>query len=142
MPGVSWDLTLKLDNNALTGLVRAGGEVDAAASRAAARTRDRAKSNLTAAGRIDTGALRQSIVAERVSNGSNYVTYRVGSPLDYARWQEEGVRGPIYPRHARVLRFKPKGSSRFIFRPRVSGFPGAHYLRDAFTALSSQDFAA
>lgn len=138
----SWDLTLQLDDRAINGLTAPGGLADQATMRAAGRARDRAKMNLTRAGRIDTGLLRQSIVAERVRSSNNSVTYRVGSPLDYAIYQEEGVRGPIYPRRARVLRFRPKGGGAYIFRPYVSGFPGAHYLRDAFAATSAQDFAA
>lgn len=128
------------DRQAYVALNQPSGMVDEGVGKAAGWVRDRAKMNLTAAGRIDTGALRQSIVSERYRNSTSRVTYLVGSELEYARWQEEGVRGPIYPRRARVLRFKPKGSSAFIFRPKVSGFSGAHYLRDALNELNMNDF--
>lgn len=109
--------------------------------RAAGRVRDRAKQNITAAGRIDTGALRNSIVGRRVRQGGRGVWYEVGSDLHYAIHQHEGVAGPIVPRRAKVLRFKPKGSGAFVFRPRTSGFKGEPFLVDALRSLTINDFA-
>ena len=119
---------------------------DLSARRAAGRTRDRAKANLVAAGRIDTGRLLNSISARRTaevgmgpSPSPLATTYAVGTPVFYAGFQEHGI-GPVYPRKAKVLRFRPKGSSVFIFRPMTRGFPGAHYLRDAYRALTLKDY--
>lgn len=108
--------------------------------RAAGKVRDRAKQNITDANRIDTGAMRNALVGKRLS-GRPGVWYEVGSPVPYAIYQHEGVQGPIYPRRARVLRFKPSGSSTFIFRPHVSGFAGEPFLTDALKTLTINDFS-
>lgn len=107
--------------------------------RAAGKVRDRAKVNITNAGRIDTGAMRNSIVGRRMT-GRPGVWYEVGSDLPYAIYQHEGVTGPVLPRRAKVLRFKPSGSSAFIFRPRTSGFEGEPFLLDALKSLTINDF--
>lgn len=110
--------------------------VDLGVEKAADRTADRAKLVLRGAGRIDTGALVQSIRAERVRLG----LWRVGSPLPYAIYQHEGVRGPVYPRRAKVLRFKPKGSNSFVFARHTSGFKGVPFLTDALKQLTPDDY--
>lgn len=117
-----------------------GRHSDRAAKRAADATRDRAKANLVRAGRVNTGKLLRSIHTFNRTAGRDRAVYAVGSALHYAGWQEEGVKGPIFPKRAKVLRFKPKGSATFIFRPSVKGFAGAFYLRDAYRSLSRKDF--
>lgn len=114
--------------------------VPQAVERAAGKVRDRAKMNITRAGRVDTGALRNSIVARRIT-GRSGVWYEVGSDLPYAIYQHEGVTGPIVPRRAKVLRFKPKGSGAFVFAPSVSGFKGEPYLTQALDSLTINDFS-
>lgn len=123
-----------LDSAALARVVE--DAADASLEAAAGVTVNRARINLAAAGRRDTGALAQSIQARR----ETAFRWTVGSFLHYAIYQEEGVRGPIYPRRAKFLRFKPKGATSFVFARSVRGFPGAHYLRDAAQALTEQDF--
>lgn len=108
--------------------------------RAAGRVRDRAKMNITTAGRIDTGAMRNDIQARRLRGGKSGVWYEVGGTLPYTIYQHEGVDGPIVPRRAKVLRFKPGGSSTFIFRPQVNGFRGEPFLTDALKSLTLNDF--
>ena len=115
-------------------------EVPRGVARAAGRVRDRSKANLTRAGRVDTGALRNSITVRQASSGAGRVTYQVGSDLRYALPQHQGVKGPVLPRRAKVLRFKPKGSNTFIFRPQTKGFKGVPYLRDALRSLKPSDF--
>lgn len=114
---------------------------DASAYRAASRVAARANANVRAAGRVATGQLAQSYVARQSRNprGQFQAGYEVSSPLERALWQEEGI-GPVVPKRASVLRFKPKGSSVFIFRPRTKGFPGAHQLRDAYNAIGLSDY--
>lgn len=104
-------------------------------ARAAGRVRDRAKLGITRAGRVDTGALRNSIETRQVGNH-----WQVGSDLPYALPQHEGVKGPVLPRRAKVLRFKPKGSNTYIFRASTSGFRGVPYLTDALATLTVNDF--
>jgi hypothetical protein len=109
--------------------------------RAAGKVRDRAKANITAADRVDTGAMRAQLVGRRISGGAGGVWYEVGSPVPYAIYQHQGVQGPIYPRRAKVLRFKPSGSSSYVFARSVSGFKGVPFLTDALSSLTVGDFS-
>lgn len=128
---------ITFDQSAITRLL--SGTTDAASKRAAGRVADRANRNVVAKGRVRTGALSRSYRATKVSSGTTSATYEVGSPLGYASFQEDGI-GPVHARPGGVLRFMPKGSSVFIFRPRTRGFSGAHQLRDAMAALTERDF--
>jgi hypothetical protein len=101
--------------------------------------RDRAKANLTTSGQIDTGALRQSIVGRRLRQGKTGVWYQVGSDLDYAIYQHEGTKGPIYPRRAKVLRFTGS-SGGYVFAKKVRGVKGTKYLTRALESLTVADF--
>jgi len=96
------------------------GPVFQAMRRAGTTTVARAKSELTADGRIDTGVLRNSIESETFLRGREVVS-RVGTDVFYSRYVHEGTNGPIVPRTQRVLRFKPKGGSAFVFAPQVKG---------------------
>jgi hypothetical protein len=110
--------------------------------RAAGKVRDRAKMNITAAGLVDTGALRNSIVARRMRAGRAGVWYEVGSDLPYSIYQHEGTRTPIVPRRAKLLRFTPKGGSTVVFAKQVRGVTGTPYLTDALRSLTNADFGA
>lgn len=135
MPGTH--VTVRLDKTKVNSLLYQ--VTDKGARKAAERTRDRAKAGIVAAGRVDTGRMLNGI---RVTKGSTTPTrteYRVGTSVPYAGYQEEGI-GPVVARRGGVLRFRPKGSSVFIFRPRTRGFPGAHFMRNAYRSLSLRDF--
>lgn len=108
--------------------------------RAAGKVRDRAKMNITAAGLVDTGALRNSIVARRMRAGRTGIWYEVGSDLPYAIFQHEGTRSPIRPRRAKVLRFQPAGGSAYVFAKQVRGVRATPYLTDALRSLTNGDF--
>jgi HK97 gp10 family phage protein len=112
---------------------------DQCARKAAGITRDRARSNLVMAGRTNTGKLAASITTRKRASPAGRAIYDVGSPLSYARYQEEGTRG-VPARPGQILRFKPKGSAVFIFRPRTKGIKGVHFLRNAYRSLTKQDF--
>lgn len=146
-------LSMRIDPAAVAGLAAPGGIVDQAVAKAAGRTRDRAKDNITRAGRVDTGALRQSIVSERVTSAANQITYQVGSALPYALFNERGtgIYGPvghrIVPRVARVLRFKPgknsaimPGPDGYAYFASVKGIEGVHFLGQALEELTVADF--
>lgn len=111
-----------------------------AVAKAAGKVRDLAKMDLTRTNRIDTGRLRNSIISQRVSAPAGQVRYEVGSPLPYAIYQHEGVKGPVYPRRAKVLRFKPKGSNHFVFAQHTKGFMGVPYLTRSLARLTVNDF--
>lgn len=116
---------------------------DMTAKRAALKTRDRARANLKAADRMRTGALYRSITARKDRSTGTRTTYTVsagkGLPDDRAIFQERGI-GPVHAKKGKVLRFQPKGSSVFIFRPRTKGFKGAFYMKRARDAIRLEDF--
>jgi hypothetical protein len=113
-------------------MLRRGLKVEAAAKR-----------NLAGASgaprRIDTGLLRSDISARPVIV-AGLPAARIGSGVRYAAWVHDGtgIYGPrrtrIRARPGRVLRFKPKGSARFIFRVSVKGMRPNRYLADALPA--------
>lgn len=110
-------------------------------AKAAGLTRDRAKVILHQAGRVDTGALVNSLYSRRLGEVDGGYAYEVGSELPYAIYQHEGVKGPIYPRRAKVLRFKPKGSSEYVFARYTKGFKGVPFLEKARAMLTMADYA-
>jgi len=131
---------IEIDQAAVDALLTGGGSpVIAAVERGAGRGRDMAKMNLTAAGRIDTGTLRNSVESVVTTDGST-ITGRIGTDVEYATFIHEGTQGPIVPTRARVLRFKPKGSAEVLFRPEVAGITATPFLRDALDSLSLADF--
>lgn len=127
---------IKLNQAAIRSLSDPGGTIDQAVRRAAGKTRDEAKAIVTSEGRIDTGLLRNSIRTQRVGDAH----WQVGSDVDYALYQHEGVR-PFGPKRKRFLRFIPKGGSTYVFAKRVRGFRGIKYLTRALDRLTARDFA-
>lgn len=93
------------------------------------------KSNIASAGRIDTGAMYNSINTDQLSESD----VKVFSNKFYAIYQEKGI-GPVYPVKAKALRFKPKGSSSFVFAARTKGFDGAHFFGDTVRDMTVDDF--
>jgi phage gpG-like protein len=88
---------------------------------------------------VDTGRLRASINTRLVQyNGE--VAVLVGTNVNYAMFQHEGtgIYGPhgtpIVPRTARFLKFRPKGSSVFVYARSVRGNPPTFFLRRALAA--------
>lgn len=131
------------NDRAFVELVTPKGIVGRAVSKAAGRTRDRAKQNITTSGRVDTGAMRQTLNSQQIRQTATSVTHRVSTNVGkYAEYQEEGTGpGRIYPKRAKVLRFKPKGSKAFIFATSVAPVKGAHFMRKALQRLNLTDFS-
>lgn len=140
MASSGFSIRFDLNEQAFRQMHEQGGLFERAASRAAGKVRDEARRELTLQGRVDSGRLRQSINVQRVSTTSG-VHFRVGSPLHYAIYQHEGVKGPVTPRRARVLRFVPKGGSSYVFARSTSGFSGAKYLTKALNRVNASDFS-
>lgn len=88
---------------------------------------------------VDTGRLRLSITVVLVIVGGAPGA-RVGTVVRYARWHHDGtgIYGPrggvIRPRTKRFLRFKPRGSGRYVFVRSVKGAPGTRFLVRALPA--------
>jgi hypothetical protein len=89
--------------------------------------------------RIDTGRLRSSINTQVVSrNGDPAVL--VGTNVHYAMFVHEGtgLYGPrhqvIRPKNRRFMRFRPRGSRRWVYARQTRGMPGNPFLRNALPA--------
>jgi hypothetical protein len=109
-----------------------------AALKAATKTQGRVQANMREKQRIRTGRMVTSVNVHAVKIGSSS-TYSVSSDVPYVGFQEDGI-GPVFARPGGVLRFQPKGSAVFIFRPRTKGFPGGHFFRDAQRDIKLSDF--
>lgn len=145
MAGISVDL--KINEASIRDLNSDQGLIGAGVAKAAGKVRDQAKLIISAEGRVDTGAMRGSIRTARLAHsrgpGGRFsvgVGYQIGTDLPYARFQHQGTLGPIFPRHARVLRFRPSGSTGYVFRPRVRGIEAVPFLTRALESLNTGDF--
>lgn len=104
------------------------------------KVQNKAKRNLqNAPKRVDTGRLRSDIHIQMLTI-RGYPAGRVGFNVFYGVFVHDGTgiygpRGrPIRPVRARVLAFKPKGSSKTIYRPEVSGMKPNPFLKNALDA--------
>lgn len=119
----SVSVTTTLDTGRLSSYIYR--EIGGAVQKAGGWVRDEARAEITRAGRVDTGAMRQSITSETARHDGYQVTVRVTSRVPQARWQHEGTQQIIVPRRARVLRFRPKGGGPVVFARKVRGiWPG------------------
>jgi RNase P/RNase MRP subunit p29 len=137
--GFSLRITGTVDQSGLRSFLE--GDVAKAVQNAAGKVRDQAKAEITSAGLVDTGTMRNATVAEAVTVEGNKVVGRVVTNTDYAIYQHEGTRTPIVPRRARVLRFTAKGGG-VVFRPKVRGVKATPFLTRALSRISANDFTA
>lgn len=125
------------------GVVQVVGPIaERAAYRGAQKIRGRAISNVRRLGRIDSGRMIRGIQVRRLPHTAGAglrVKYSVTSSAPYTRFQEEGTRGHG-PVRARYLRFKPKGSSTYVFAKWVRGVKPGYFMRDAARATRREDF--
>lgn len=112
-----------------------GGSIGRAAARAAGKVRDRAKENAP----VDNGLLRNSIISEQVPNSPLHITFRIGSNVEYAIYQELGT-GPIFARRAPFLVFKIKNGGPWVTTYSTRGVPAVRYLTRAIDSLTVLDF--
>lgn len=107
--------------------------------------RDYAKAEITRAGRVDTGQMRNATVAETARMSGTQISVRVVNDTPQALYQHEGTPQIIRPRRARVLRFKPRGGA-FVFAPEVRGIHPSNptkplpFLTNALDRLRPDDF--
>ncbi len=78
---------------------------------------------------VDNGHLRDSI-HPRPLPAPYQPGYEVGSDLSYAIHHLRGHK-EIRPRRKKVLRFKPRGSGRFVFTMKVKAVEGNPFLQKA-----------
>lgn len=143
---VSARVSVTVDDAALADLY--AGQVADGTRRAAGRVRDRAKVEITKAGRVDTGQMRNATVAESVRVDGAQIRTRVITQVEHALVQHEGASDPIIrPRRARVLRWRPRRGGAFVFRPTARSVHPANptkpvpFLTNALARLSPDDFA-
>jgi len=130
--------TLKLNEDRVNTVI--GGHSKAAVRRAAFHVQRRARANVKAAGRVDTGKMMNSIQAKERKQGSPLLPrYYIQANVPYAKFQENGTRahGPVT---AKALRFTPKGGGQVVYAKWVRGVTPAYFMRDAFRAITLQDF--
>lgn len=122
-------------------VIRITGDLaDGAAYRGAQKIRGRVLSNIRSLGRIDTGAMIQGMQVRRAADWTQLrPRYQLSSTAPYTIFQEAGTRahGPV---RAQRLRFKPKGSDRFVYAKWVRGVVAGRFMQRAFDATTAADF--
>lgn len=141
MATVTW--TDRLDLGALRALLSAPqGGLARDMFRRGLKVETQAKRNLAGVGgprRIDTGRLRASIHTTMVMR-NGLPAALVGTNVKYAIYVHEGTGlfGPrhmmIRPKRAKLLRFRPKGSRRYIYVRQVRGMQRNRFLLNALPA--------
>ncbi len=108
---------------------------DRTASRAAGQTQLRVKEGIVLTDRIRSGRMLDGIEVREVGPAK----FQVRSDVPYVQYQEHG-RGPVRPIRAKALRFRPKGSSGFVFAKFVRADPGGHFFKRALSLLGLRDW--
>lgn len=128
-PAADWKVSASTVERAMDRAARA------AARRGAAAAADKVRTGIVETNRIRSGAMLSGVKATPITP----TTYKVGTPVFYAHWQEHG-RGPVFPVRAKALRFQPKGLNAFVFAKRVAPDPGGGFFRKALARMSLRDF--
>lgn len=112
----------------------------ASVHRAGNRARERYQTNIRNAGLRDTGKLEGSVkMVDAPSGGLMRPRVAVGTPVSYAKYHEYGTRAHG-PRRAKYLRFKPKGSAKFVFTKWVRGVRPQRFALNALAQMRPTDF--
>jgi hypothetical protein len=124
-----------------SGYVRiVGPMMNQAAYRAAQSIRSKAVGNIRSLGRVNTGAMKDSIrVRKATTKVPESTAYTIGSTVPYAKYQEFGTRahGPV---RARYLVFRIRGRGPLIRTKWVRGVTPGRFMRDAMKATTIRDF--
>ena len=111
-----------------------------AVQRGATAAEERYRANIRATDRIDSGKMVNTVQQRDVPGRSvMQPAIAVGTPVPYVKFQEYGTRahGPV---RAKYLRFKPKGSSSFVFAKWVRGVRPARFAQNALDMMRPTDF--
>lgn len=138
--GGSYQAVVRIDTAAVEAVC--GSDVRAGLIRAGNRTKGRVKANISSAGRIDTGAMKDTVRVDEPTGSlvRGTLQLEVVAPQPYTMFQEAGTRAHG-PRTAPFLVFTPKGSNRAVFARRVKGVRAARFMIHAAQALTAADFA-
>ena len=128
---------LRLDLGKLN--AKAGVVSAQAVKRAADRTEERVRSNISSDNLINSGGLINSVTQRDIPGNALLPRRAIGSPKEYVKFPEDGTRahGPVT---ARALRFQPKGSARVIFAKWVRGVRAYGFMKRALDQLRPTDF--
>lgn len=136
MVHIQTKLSVSIDNPAIS--KELSRVTDLSSQAAARRLQGHARRIIKEEGRVDTGALLQSIRFRKARGGPEpYWIVYTESP--YAMYQHEGVR-PFGPKRAKALRWVDKRSGKVIFAQRSSGFEGIYFFRRAVERMTLRDF--
>lgn len=117
-----------------------GPQAEQAAYRAAQRTRSRAVANINALGRVNTGAMKNSIRVRKGQSAEVMVkTYTVASTAPYTAFQEFGTKAHG-PRRAPFMVFRVRGKGPLIFARWVRGVTPGLFMTKAAKALTVRDY--
>ena len=111
----------------------------ASAKKGAAACREHIRSEITAAGRVDTGRMRSQISIRPVSAPGTSQAYSVAANTEYATFQDQGTRAHG-PSRARFLVFRPKGSRALVFAKKVRGVTAARFMSKALARMRLEDY--
>lgn len=117
-----------------------GAISDQAAYRAGQATRRHAIANINALGRVQTGAMKNSIQVRKASTTiPESAAYSIGSTVPYAKYQEFGTRGhgPVRAKH---LVFRIKGRGPLVFAKWVRGVTAGRFMYNALHSVRLGDF--
>jgi len=137
------NVTVRVDSAAMAGFL--ANEVAQRFQQAGGVVRDYAKAEITKAGRVDTGQMRNANVAETARVNGTQISVRVVNDTPQAQYQHEGTPQTIRPRRAKVLRFRGRGGA-FVFAPEVRGIHPSNptkplpFLTNALDRLTLDDF--
>lgn len=130
------EVKVTIDTGAISQMVTTG-VINESTKRAADKAKFYAQSVILTAGRVDTGEMLRGLEVRREVSRSNMSVYRLVSTSKHSMVQEKG-RGPV--KGNPVLRFKPKGSGKFVFARSVRGFSGIHFMEKALKSVRAADF--
>lgn len=117
-----------------------GNVSHAALRRAGAATVKRARTEIVKHNLIRTGEMYRSVQASNpYQTRAGLWVVEVSAPTDHTDYMRSGS-GPIYPVRAKMLRFKPKGSTQYVFARRTRGYDRVDFLATAAKAVRLSDF--
>lgn len=114
-----------------------GSASKAAVEKAASQVRYAAQANITSAGRVDTGELRDRIDVEEIPSDPMHPAFAVTARARHAIFNELGTKG-AQAKPGKFLRFTI--GSRVIYAKKVKGIKGIHFMRNALESLTPADF--
>lgn len=85
-------VTIEIFDQALEAMNEPGGDIYRSTEEAAQRTVQRAKNNVTSAGRVRTGYLRDHIIDRPLSSSIDEVSFEIVSEADYSVFIHDGTR--------------------------------------------------